>query len=667
MVGLGILTGALLAAGQESAPSLPPIVPNEPVVIPAPATTPASVAPAPVSTPAPVTVPATAPIPAPAPAPVLAPTAVPVPVPTAVQAPANTDSGLHLSWANPDHASGIYYPNEQGTIAVVIDNPTDHPLALGGEFKFLSQPARAQERGKVVGITPIAAATIKAGRRAKIELAVKFSTPGSYEVVWGDRPVAAPAGLSLECIYAPRGVDGAVADSPWIAVLPEQALASAEIFGDYIKRTGIRRFLWDCTWKPGQHEVLAAAGRAITEPELAGMLRALHATGGQLVLRLRVRVDPAAAGTVELNTYTAALLAKCNGVCKAVTVDLEPALVAAHPDLARELYMAIYAAAKKQDSTLAMLGFSRVSETQALLSGKLGGAHLDDYVDALAADAGSSTALRALDSVALAAAPKRALWILPSATADGASIPPAAALAAGVKVVAVPNGDRGITLHLLGGAVLYQQLHGSNPPYVVVFQGNGFAVGVIAGMGAGTPNDRAWPGLLAQAAGVPADTTAAAGDDDAVLEVADPDTSFRVVNWAGDAINCRRGDMLRLPLDGRICYLLEAGGAEDLVAGLRTADLRHFVPVEITALRLLPPDVDHNKPMLALRVRNATDHEVKGNIRAAGATEGLDFIAISPGKYLEVALPMEKAVGGRVALDVTVGRQTVRVAVVIPD
>ncbi len=321
--------------------------------------------------------------------------------------------------------------------------------------------------------------------------------------------------------------------------------------------------------------------------------------------------------------------------------------------LARDSYLAIYAAAKKQDSTLAMLGFSKVTETQALLSGNLGWAHLDDYVDSLAADATTGVALRALDPAACNRYPSRqqdsSLRIkrCRDRSAGGST-------GGGHGGGSAGGSDRGITLHLLGGAVLYQQLHASCPPYVVVFQGNGYAVGVIAGMGAGTPNDRAWPGLLVQAVPGPMDTTAAVADDKPVLEVADPDTSLRVVNWAGDAINCRRGDMLRLPLDGRICYLLEAGAAEDLVAGLRTADLRHFTPVEITALRLMPPDVDHAKPMVALRVRNATDHEVKGSIRVAGATEGLDFIAISPGKYLEIALPVDPTVGHHVALDVTV-------------
>jgi len=659
MVAAVLVLAATLVAAQEGTPSLPPVESAEaaPAV---PATVPATAPPVgAVTVPAPevpTTIPATRPaIPATLPAatePVVQPAGT---LPAAV--------ALRLSWSSVDHPSGLYYPNEAGKLSILIQNPAGVAQEFAGSFKFVRRTADGTP-AVPISITPITATPIAAGQQALLELAVTFATPGTYEIIWDQHPLAAAAaGGTLECIYAPRGAEAAPGEAPWIAPLPANAFMVAGFLEDYAKRTGVHRFVWDCPWQPGQQGAPAGDGHALTEPELAAALQGLKASGSQLVVRLRVRTD-GAAEPAGLSAYVTALLAKCNGACRAVVVDVDPALVSAAPEVARGIYLAAYAGAKKQGPDVMLLGFSHAAATRALLSGLLAGARLDDYVDAVAVDGTPADTLWAMDP---AGAGKRAVWILPEAAAAPATLVPAAvALAGGAKVVPVPPGDRGVTLHLLGGAVLYQQLHAACPPFLAVFQGNGLAVAAVAGMGAGTPQDLAWPGLLAAAGVPPRDVTAGPGPDDPQLEVADPDSSFRVVNWAGDTINCRRGDLLRLPVDQRVCYLVASGMAEDLVAALRTADLRNVLEVEVQPLRLLAADAGHPNPRLELRLRNATDHEVKGSIGQVGGSAAVDFIAISPGKFLEITVPVDPAGGPLVPLAVDTGHKTMRVAVRVP-
>jgi hypothetical protein len=574
---------------------------------------------------------------------------------------ATTD--LRFVWTL-DHASGIYYPNEHATLSIVIENPSDSPQTLKGNFNFLRRSGPAAEQKKPVSTTPITPTVIGPGQRARIALAVTPPSAGNYEVTW-DTLRMPTSGRGIECIYAPRGKESSPADSPWIAPLPEEAFGTPEFLADFIQRTAIHRFLWSCSWKPGQREILGPNGQALTQAQLDAILHALRTTGSQLVLRLHPQIDPdaASAATAEVNTYTAALIGKGNGLCKAVTVDVEPALCAAHPEIARDVYLAIYAAAKKQDHTIVMLGFSNARDTHGLLSGTVGGARLDDYVDALAVDGTPADAVPALDELATNKLP---VWILPPVSADGVAVSPAVALAAGAKIIPLPAGDHGLTMHLFAGSVLYQTLHAGYPPYCAVFQANGFAVAAIAGMGSGTSFDRAWPGLLATMLVPAGDPAVAPGDDAPVMEVADPDTSLRVVDGAGEPINCRRGDLLRVPLNTRVCYLLESGSAEDLVAGLRTAELRNWPEVEVSVVRVMPADVDRVTPTLALRIRNATDHDVKAQVRLADKSSSIDVVSLSPGKYVEAELPVRSVPVGTVDLEVVVAHRPVRITVPMP-
>jgi hypothetical protein len=571
-------------------------------------------------------------------------------------------SALHFICTT-DHPSGIYHPNEHAAVTVLIDNPTDAEQTLEGDFQFVRRGDTTAQQQKPVATIPIARTTIQPGQRVRIQLALTPPVPGTYDVSCDSQSTSTTVGR-LECLYAPRRNEMAAADSPWIARLPEEAFSNPEYLADAIPRIGVHYFVWDCAWKPGQREIFDSHRQALRQTQLDAAIHALQSTSSQLVLRLHPQIDVDApdGAIAQINSYAAALIAKCHGVCKAVSVAMNPVLADGHPDTARDVYLAIYAAAKKQDRAIVMLGFSTAAQTHALLSGTVGGARLNDYVDALGVDAAATDALPILDD----STPQNlAIWILPAAK-ESLAVPAVVALAAGSRMIPVPAEDHGLTLHLLGGAVLYQNLHAGFPPWCAVFQADGFAVAAIAGMGVGTPMDRAWPGLMAVMPAQAGDLSRAPADDAAVMEVADPDTSLRAVGWDGHAINCRRGDMLRIPLDGRLCYLVESGSAEDLVAGLRTAELQHWPDVEVTVLQAKPAGPDRATPVLVLRMRNATDHDVKAQVRLADKSSSTDVVTLSQGKFVEAELPVSEVPTGPLDLEVLASGRAVRLTVAVP-
>ena len=79
---------------------------------------------------------------------------------------------------------------------------------------------------------------------------------------------------------------------------------------------------------------------------------------------------------------------------------------------------------------------------------------------------------------------------------------------------------------------------------MVVFQGNDYAVAAVAGGKAGGQES---------------------------VRVPDDTRDLQVVDTAGRPVNCRVGDLLFIPLDGHMRYLLSSGSGEDLAAVLRPA------------------------------------------------------------------------------------------------
>ena len=88
---------------------------------------------------------------------------------------------LRITWANPDHPSGIYYPNGNATVTILIENPTADPLPLAGTIAFGPHTDNPKDF-KPLSVTPITPATLAAGERATVNLTLQFANVGAYDL-----------------------------------------------------------------------------------------------------------------------------------------------------------------------------------------------------------------------------------------------------------------------------------------------------------------------------------------------------------------------------------------------------------------------------------------------------------------------------------------------------
>ena len=611
-------------AGSTSQPVAP--------VLPVPATQPDAVPPATPSEPA-ATIPDAATLPAAEPA-----------------------HALRMMWTGADHASGIYYAREEGKISLIVENTNAAAEQLAGQVEFGVRPAGKEGAAGVVWkplvVTPITSMEVGAKQRAKLEVAVTFGGPGTYELRWSGRPVISANGIELECIFPPRGAEGAdkKMGTPWVAPAPMGAGTVAGLLADYGKRTGIRRVVLEDLWPTPVvgREAIFVGPLALNARQLDDLF-ADAAAGGVDVI---VRVELGGAGNAEqataLHQHIAALAGHGKGTIKAIVVEPGEAAagrpgadaVARAESAYRSLYLATYDAAKKADKNIALAGAGSIRQTTALLWARgAGGVDMAAYVDTWVAD-GTLADLTHLAELGDKVKP-RPLWVLPGV----GQMSPAALLAEGVKVVpvwrgdgtTVAVGDRGVTAHLFGGAALFERVRPELPPYIAVFQGDGYAVAAVAGLGAGTAVDKAWPGLAGTGG---------------TLALLDDGGDMRVVDEAGQDVDCRVGDALNVPLDRRTRYVLQAGNAEDLSAVVRTAIIKGLPALEVAVTEVAP--VAGAGGGVKVKLRNATVDDVGGVVRVLALTADeangnvvgqQDLPALASGKAAEVVV----AVGGRKA------------------
>jgi hypothetical protein len=493
---------------------------------------------------------------------------------------------LRMSWGEANHPSGIYHAAEAGTVAVVVENGTGEPAALKGAVAFGMR--EGAEGFKTISVTPVKETTIGAGERVKIPLGVTFAGTGTYALRWmaegaAGKTIEHADGVTLECIFAPRGAGG-TNDPRWLGVLPREAAVVPGYLTDLAVQTGVRRYLLE-----ERFAFDAATGVSLGVGASLGVsaeqVDALFAEAAQakvgMVLRVSVPPRLGARGVEAFHQYVADAVRRSKGTMEALAITSDGADAVE----LRAAYVAGYAAAKEGagERKVIMLGAGDAKETRDVLLAREAG--LGAYVDAVAVTDVSA------DMAVGAGLGKRAVWVLPplgmvrGQVAWWQAVPAAAGLAEGAAVVAVPPArvDRGVVEHLLGGAVFYQKLHGAaEAPYVAVFQGDGYAVAAVAGFGANTPLDEAWPELARRTTVV----LPAVEDHKPAypnLEVGDDSGSMRVVDWMGASVECRDWDTLYVPAEERVVYVLEGGKAEDLMASLRSGRPNRFPVMEVTA------------------------------------------------------------------------------------
>ena len=581
---------------------------------------------------------------------------------------ADTPQGLKLTWAEPDHPSGIYYVKEEGTLTVAVDNASAAAAELAGEILFGSRTA---DEFKILTVTPITTATVGAGQRAKIPLKLAFGAAGSYELRWkhGEETLPIAADMTLECIFAPRTAKapGAAAaeEAPWVTALPRAAVRHPGYLTDYVQRTTVRRFIIDerFSFDPVKNVGLgfgAATGAGVKEID-ALLAEAAKIKAG-LILRVTVPVAGADAKSLAaFRAYVTDAIRRAKGALAALAIVPGPEAGAGTDAQRRNFtayYLAGYEAAKRADKNVALLGAGSAAATmQWLLTAD---PKLAAYVDAAAIGDASGEPALARRFLGPGGA-KKALYLLPP-MAGGTWAPSAAGLAAGATLVPAPSPDvdHGVTAHLLGGTVLLQRLQVTVPtanptapestkiPFVAVFQGDGYAVAAVAGFSAGTDLDAEFPGLAharTQVEPMKADDLPAYPN----LQVGDDTHTMRVVDAAGAPVECRVGDNLFVPAAENVVYLLQGGTAVELAGSLRVATGNRLPLFEV--------GVTAGAEGLTIRLHNIATRELGGTVRlsrppasAGQATEVVaekDFAGLGPDKSLELPVTVPEETRGR--------------------
>jgi len=547
-------------------------------------------------------------------------------------APATQPVALRFSWAA-DHPSGVYFAKDEAKLSLLIDNTTSAALPLEGNVTF----------GRIdsgtftpISITPITPVSINPGRRVRLEIPATFGLPATYALRVNDQLVPGVFDLPLVSRFPPQAAENTIA---WSANLPPQAGLIDGFLVDYAARTGIRRFV--------VHDALAADPPAflklLPEAKKAKLDFVWHIT-----LPIMANVDASVAA--HLSKYVDTVMKDANGVITGIAVDpWLPKDRAMDPAEYRACYLAIYQAAKKADPHVTMLGTTWAVATRRLLLDPKDA--MRPYVDAVASsgDRADFVVATQLDKPLT---PER-VWLLPKAD-GGCDIPVPVALAAGLRTLPVPPEDHGITVHVFGGTVLLQRVRPETPPYVVVFQGNGYSVAAIAGIGAGTtPLDAEWPHL--------------AKSPGATLEVMDENREMRLVDATGNVLERKTGDLFAVPLDGSMWYLIAPTSAEETAALLRRAPAQGLAVAEVTGGAVHATDAG---PELVVRVRNALLDEKGGAVRVLRGDKEVgvrELVAISPGKTVEVNVPVEGPVeaGDELTVEVRLGDAASRQRMVV--
>lgn len=356
-------------------------------------------------------------------------------------------------------------------------------------------------------------------------------------------------------------------DSPWVAALPAGAAEIPGFLADYSKRTGVRKFVLDETWAPR----LTREVKVLTKGQRETLLKNLAEAKGTLILRLALAASARndARDLAAMHRYVSTFVSQAKGGITALALDARAlAPNAEQAARLRAYYLAVYDAAKKQNKNFLMLGASSVAATDYFLTAPTLGESLRKFVDVLAADSAAADVNSALERATGKEWKGTPVWVLPSAEQ---SFAPAALKALAIPVIPLAESERNVPAHLLGGSVFTERLSG--PPYVSLFQGDGFAVAAIAGVGAGTLLDAEAPqGDRTGAHFNLTHITDPAGKAFVpYLEVADDTNSLRAVDAKGNPLDCRVGDILRVPLTDSLNYLLAGGAADDLGGLLKTA------------------------------------------------------------------------------------------------
>jgi hypothetical protein len=458
---------------------------------------------------------------------------------------------LRWSWHIKEHLCGIVHPQQMCTLIIDVQNPTALPLTAQGTITISAE-------GKAVGEQTIAPTAVAPARTIAVEMPLHLTVPGTYHIACDHTALLNLNGLPLQSIFAPRATP---AQSPLCTPLFFPGALVPGVLEDFVKQTSCRRFVLTTPWALAARDVAGEMLPLNTARTIAARVAAAHAE-----IILRVAPEPGFLNSPrDLAAFHDALshllpILHPNAIVLAPESDsTTPAAAIAY----RSAYLAAYDAARRTNFPITFLGPGSASAARALLaldqSGS--GASFAPFLDALAvADDPADLALA--ETLHL----NKPLDVLPPAHDD--ALPTAVALVASAATVPLAPLTRGVPMHLLGNAVLYQTLT-TTPTLIATFQGDGYAVGIVF-----PPPPKAEGSPSAAPSQTPPDAATPTTPPLTPLRpltLLDSEGLMKVVDARGLPVDCRTGDSLKLPLDRGLLYVLVTGSAEDLTATFRGA------------------------------------------------------------------------------------------------
>ncbi len=554
--------------------------------------------------------------------------------PIARQAGRHSIQSFDFQVVSTSHPAGIYHVGQTGVVNLLIVNKGPVQATLGGRLQWKkiarrnmaihAVSTRPRNSGLPVGHGGIASVKIKptpvaAGRELKIALPVNFRHSGRYELQWQFRHAIRPIFGPVLAIHPPHGAALPEIDSQWIANVPAAFFQpkSADCIQDYIRQTGIRRFLLNIDF--GKKPSADTDRRPREIPGLIRLMQTIRRQGGYTIIRLNI-IAGAAGGDFPakpaLKRWLMGNILPATGAVQAVVVNPVGFSVRSRHELAGR---AVPLAAEQ-------LLFRRITEILHSYAPnvqvvpelkKLGGdayCPLSPHIFNSAASRGSGPTVAITDAPGWLAfmyfsarfPSPPTLWVLPqlhyNSTAvihlhrgrvrPGNRLSPLMALVAGATVVPVHAGLRfGAMADLLGGAVAFATVHSRLPPEIAVFQGNGRSVAIVAGLGAGSLHDALWRYWTkerikwrrrGQLAGNKWHILRPGRFPAGEMTVYDPEDVMQSFDASGRRRPTPFPGEQHIPLDSHFYFLTATASARNLVASLRTAEI-HGYPLAFVA------------------------------------------------------------------------------------
>ena len=535
---------------------------------------------------------------------------------------------LALSCVGQSHPCGLYHPGDTGTLIIRVENVGKTAQILSGNLRWACQPEDQREHILIsTAMTPVRATSISPGQVMRLSLPVKFNELGTYQVLWRDKPVPMDAHIPPPiCMYAPA-IHNNVA-GPWIALPPPMFLQehSRGFIGSYIRETGMSQYLFNAD--------LAPNGRINFRNITPSLAETINNAGGSIILRISIPLHGWKRGREIHVRALATSIEPLVSSCRAVVLHFSsfgpatPAATRAAATLLTTLHIAsdIWKLPVRLFATPDIIGTLAGQKGVANL---IGGVALTD----------TFTSMRMCHAIQSAGGALPVMILPPpdlSQQVPSAKLPPDPALflAAAAEYVPVPQLPGNFELHVLGAAPLYAIVHPHLPLLAGVFEEPYGSVAVIAGLGAQSLRDQKWNNWRAHPPLIVTDKIWHQAVRDGLagwhrlramlpqpghfpqgkMIVVDAEGLMRTRGTTGNTVPSPYPGWQEIPLNDHVYFLTYPGNPTQLVAAIRTAEIKGL---PLACISIGQHNKQNGPQSLILNIRNARIGRLQGTITLA--------------------------------------------------